>query len=176
MHFVRETYAMHFVIDGSLKQDSTRLKAIAPSRILPKRADGIRHWAPLVDYVYARFAALFCPKSHSVFSFPTLFLSNRSSTNLRLIFMAALNKVQRSKVYPAAKTAILSKYPSTHDIPKWSEIGTLVRIRFREIVISQLQLTDNGDVAEHLKLHENEIDDIVHRKVKSLREQRNQSK
>lgn len=84
--------------------------------------------------------------------------------------MAALSKSERSKVYPAAKAAILSKYVSIHDIPKWSEIGTLVRKSFRETIISQLQNTDFGDVAEYLRLHENEIDGFLHRKVKSLRE------
>lgn len=84
--------------------------------------------------------------------------------------MAALSRAERSKVYPAAKAAILDKYVNVNDIPKWSDIGTLVRKGFREFIINQLQLTDCGDVAEYLRLHETEIDDFVHRKVKSLRE------
>lgn len=84
--------------------------------------------------------------------------------------MAALSRAERSKVYPAAKAAILNKYANAQDIPKWSEIGTLVRKSFREFVINQLQATECGDVAEYLRLHEEEIDGFLHRKVKSLRE------
>ena len=90
--------------------------------------------------------------------------------------MDCLSKVQRSKVFPAAKAALLDKYASTHEIPKWSEIGTLVRINLREAMITRLQVTDNGDVAEYLKGHEEEMDQFLHRKVKSLRERRNQSR
>lgn len=88
------------------------------------------------------------------------------------ILMAALSKSERSKAYPAAKAAILSKYTNAHDIPKWSEIGTLVRKTFRQSVISQLENTDCGDVAEYLRLHEDEIDGFLHRKIKSLRERK----
>lgn len=100
------------------------------------------------------------------------FSPHEKVVDFRSTFMAALSKAERSKVYPAAKAAILSKYVNYHDIPKWSEIGTLVRKDFRRMIISQLQITDCGDVAEYLKLHENEIDAFVHRKVKSLRERK----
>ena len=104
-------------------------------------------------------AILFSPSAKRSFAFAS-------------IFMAALSKSERSKVYPAAKAAILSKYTNMHDIPKWSEIGTLVRKKFRESIISQLENTDCGDVAEYLKLHEDEIDGFLHRKIKSLRERK----
>lgn len=89
--------------------------------------------------------------------------------------MDALGKVERSKIYPAAEAAILNKYITYYDIPKWSEIRTLVRKSLRAYVISQLEITDNGDVAEYLKLHEHEIDGFLHRKVETLREKGVQS-
>lgn len=89
--------------------------------------------------------------------------------------MDALTKAQRAKIFPAAKAALLDYYTSTKDIPKWSDIGTLVRVSLREAMISQLRVSDNGDVAEYLECHESEIDKFLHKKVKTLRERRYQS-
>ena len=59
--------------------------------------------------------------------------------------MESLNKTQRAKVFPAAKVEILDHYVTVKDVPKWSDIGTLVRISLREAMISQLRVSDNGD-------------------------------
>lgn len=103
------------------------------------------------------------------------FFTIRSLTNLHSSFMAALTKVQRAKASAATKTAMLNKFVNARDIPKWSEMGTHERNSLREAVISQLQITDNGDVAEYLKLHESKLDGLILRRVPSLRDQRNTS-
>lgn len=89
--------------------------------------------------------------------------------------MESLNKMQRAKVFPAAKAAILDYYANIKDVPQWRDIGTLVRISLREAMISQLRVSDNGDVADYLESHLNETDVFLHKKVKTLRERRYQS-
>ena len=58
-------------------------------------------------------------------------------------------------------------------ILKWSEIGTLIRGDFRASVISQLEITKNDNVTDYFKLHT--INEFLHRKIKSLREQSGQN-
>lgn len=104
------------------------------------------------------------------FSFTTELLISFLSTS-----MIVLIKTKPFKIYFAVKVTILNKYINFHDIFKWSEIGILIRKNFRAFVISQLKSTKNDDVAKYFKLHELEINEFFHRKIKFLRKQNDEN-
>ena len=85
--------------------------------------------------------------------------------------MTALTKSQRSKAFPAAKVAILQRYELT-EVPKWSDVGTTVRGVLRQAMLEELRRGENDVVAEYFAAHEEEADQILHKRVKSLRENR----
>lgn len=85
--------------------------------------------------------------------------------------MTTLNKFPRVKAFPGAKVAILVRY-TLAEVPKWSDIGTAVRNALRETILDELRRGENDDVADYLATHEEEADQILHKRTKSLRESR----
>lgn len=85
--------------------------------------------------------------------------------------MTTLTKSQRLKAFPAAKVVILERYTLT-EVPTWSDIGTMIRSALRQAMLVELRRGDNDDVADYLATHEEEADQILHKKTKSLRESR----
>lgn len=85
--------------------------------------------------------------------------------------MTTLTKSQRLIAFPAAKVAILERYKLT-EVPKWSDIGTMIRSAMRQAMLAELRLSENDDVADYLATHEEEADQILHKRTKSLREGR----
>ncbi len=67
--------------------------------------------------------------------------------------MTTLTKSQCSKAFPAAKVVILERY-TLPEVPKMSDIGTMVRSALRQAMLAELRRGENDDVADYLATHE----------------------
>ena len=85
--------------------------------------------------------------------------------------MITLIKSERSKTFSVVKTVILQRYQLS-EISKWSDIDTLIRRELRQVMLEYLRSEDNDDVANYLVAHEEEVNEILQKKTKSLRESR----
>ncbi|MCJ1310432.1 hypothetical protein MMC25_004096 [Agyrium rufum] len=87
---------------------------------------------------------------------------------------SSLPKNHRRKVTQASGAVLLERYKTLQEIPKWSDIGTIVQKQLGDDVIQYLRKTDSGDVAEHLEQCPQELEAYVHQRIRSMREKRNQ--
>ena len=80
---------------------------------------------------------------------------------------------QKRKISPAAKYVFLAHYGQPCDIPRWSDIGSLVQVELHDAMIDRLRYTQSGDVADYLMDHREEAMRRLHQRLRSLRETRN---
>ena len=84
-----------------------------------------------------------------------------------------LDKFQMRKISPAAKHVILTHYGQTCNIPRWSDIGSLIQVELLDAMIDRLRDTQSGDVADYLAGNREEAMRRLHQRLRSLRDVRN---